>query len=129
MASLVLGVIDGIHSAGEGETVAEVAAKLEAEYGIMATFWEMYRDEVTKLLMEEFARCMRTDERFTGKRTMQKVKTMFVTYLDKEEHGIKTMAAMRGVRHRNKEVEFGPPRESFIDTGEYRGSFVGWIEG
>lgn len=128
MRTLSLGVVDGIHSAGEGQTVAEVAGKLEAEYGLMRTFWDMHQEEIVKLLLDEFARCVRTGEDFTGKRTMQKVKTMFVNYLDKEEHGIKTMAALRGVRHRNKEVEFGPPRESFIDTGDYRGSFVGWID-
>lgn len=128
MAALVLGVIDGIHSSGEGITVAQVAEQLEAEFGVMGAFWSIHEDEIRQLLLDEFMRCIRTDEDFTGKRTAQKIRTMFRTYLDKEEHGIKTRAAAMGVRHRNKEVEYGEPRESFIDTGDYRGSFVAWVE-
>jgi hypothetical protein len=54
----------------------------------------------------------------------------FRTYLDREEHGIKTLAARRGVSHLlpHPYSKNNPPRPSFIDTGLYRKSFRAWVE-
>lgn len=127
MATLILGVVDGTHSNGP-ITLGELAHILESEYSIFGTFWEQNAAKIMDLLLEEFARDTEYGRDFTGKSSMQKIKTMFTEYLDKEEHGIKTKAALLGISSRHKAGEIGTSRQSFIDSGDYRGSFIGWVE-
>lgn len=128
MSKLYLGVIDGAHASGEGVTVAEVARSLEKEYGVVGIFWKLHGNDVIDLLLDEFKRDIKYGRDFTGKESMQKVKTMFSEYLLAQEHGIHTKAALLGLSSRHKSGEIGKPRQSFIDTGDYKGSFVGWID-
>ena len=125
-------------SYGAGKDTAEVAQELEEEYKVVEIFWDIYGDTISENLtdaygdaiqavvdLSEFPKKVVSDE-FT-----QSIQEDFRGYLDHEEHGIKTMAAARGVSHLlpHPYSKNNPkPRPSFIDTGLYRSAFRAWVE-
>lgn len=132
MTSLVFGVLDGIHPNQDNgvKTVADVASELEGGYHLMETFFAMHKDSIIDAVLADAKRSAENGEEFTGKRMAQNVESEFRDYLDAEEHGIKTKAAMMGISHRHKSgfMPDGESRQSFIDTETYRGSFRAWID-
>ena len=121
-----------------GETTGDVASILEAEYGVMAFFWERHGQEIADLAVSSMAGAAETvmmggvqpDDLFVS--LYPKIEKMFRDFLDAMEMdgqpGVPTQAALEGVNHRLK-LKRGDPRPSFIDTGIYQASFKAWLEG
>ena len=123
---------------GEGKTSADVAKELEEKYNLVETFWGPVEDQVVELIEEAYIADIEAvlmeqkppKKKAFGDKLTKKIEEAFRRYLDREEHGIKTTAAARGVSHLLPQPysRKNPPRESFIDTGLYRASFRVWLE-
>jgi len=121
---------------GDGTNSAEVAKELEEKYALVDTFYLSVADELSDALEEVFGEAIETTmmskppKKIPTDQITKKIEEEFRTYLDHEEHGIKTTAAQRGVSHLLPQPysRKNPPRQSFIDTGLYRASFRAWIE-
>ena len=121
---------------GEGTTSAEVAKELEERYNLVDTFYLGVEDELSSALEEFYGEKIeaimmeKPPKKILGDELTSKVEEEFRKYLLKEEHGIHTLAARRGVSHLSPQPysRKNPPRPSFIDTGLYMKSFRAWIE-
>lgn len=121
---------------GEGKNSAEVAKELEERYELVDTFYlgieedlafaleEFYEEEIETIMMEKPPKKIPSDK------MTKKIEREFRQYLQKEEHGIHTLAAQRGVSHLLPQPysRKNRPRPSFIDTGLYMQSFRAWVE-
>jgi len=135
----VLGKGARIHKGyGAGKNTAEVAQELEEKYKLVETFWEAIEDTVVEKLedvyadmIEDVLMMQEPSKKAFGDEYTQMIQENFRTFLDKEEHGIKTAAAARGVSHllpQPYSKNNPKPRPSFIDTGLYRSAFRAWVE-
>ena len=121
---------------GDGTNSAEVAKELEEKYALVDTFYLGIQDELADALEEVFSESAeivmmgKPPKKIPSDLVTKKIEEEFRTYLDHEQHGIKTTAAQRGVSHLLPQPysRKNPPRQSFIDTGLYRASFRAWIE-
>jgi hypothetical protein len=122
---------------GAGKTSVDVAKELEEKYKLVETFWNLIEDATIEQLeeafvddVEEVMQMQALSKRGISDEFTDKIEDQFKRYLDQEEHGIKTLAASRGVSHLlpRPYSRSNPPRPSFIDTGLYRGSFRAWVE-
>lgn len=156
MATLVFGVIDvpyenaGTKPAkkpkrGKGSknpdptTTVQVATILEEKYGVMQSFYEARKNDITQHLIESAEGALETlfmggpvDDPFSE--AGQSIQADFRNFLMTAEieamgvPGVPTKAAQerRSLRFKAK---FGPnSRPSFIDTGTYELAFRGWVE-
>lgn len=122
---------------GGGQTTGEIAEILEAKYHIMETFAERHLPEIAGSLAESMAGALESlmmgapaSQSPFGEAT-DEIKAKFQKFLDDKEMdgatGVPTQAAKDGVNHRLK-LKRGPPRPSFIDTGQYQAHFQNWID-
>lgn len=96
------------------ETVFDVATDLEKGYDILHIFYRMYKDELKSIIIQEvkLAWKMGRDQEATNKAISKRIYNLWVMFVIREEHGIKTKAALR------------EGRQSFIDTGSYYKSMI-----
>lgn len=119
-----------------GQTTGQIAEILEAKYHIMETFAERHLPGIADSLAESMAGALKSimmgapASQLFGEAT-DEIKAKFQKFLDDKEMdgatGVPTQAAKDGVNHRLKRKR-GPPRSSFIDTGQYQTHFQDWID-
>lgn len=125
----------------QASTTADVAAILEAKYGIMETFFTLHEPEIADDLADSMAGAIENlmmgappqPQPWAG--AAEKIQARFKDFIDNEEMaglaGVPTKAALKGVTHRRKHpyAKGNPRRPSFVDTGLYEASFIAWAEG
>jgi hypothetical protein len=91
------------------ETVFKVATDLEEGYSIAHIFYRMYKDELKSIIIQEVKRAWKSgrDQEATNQVIAERIKNLWRQFIIREEHGIKTKAALR------------EGRQSFVDTGAY----------
>lgn len=122
-------------------TTGDVAEILEAKYGVMSVFFEMYAYQIAGALEEEIQGAL--ENLMMGAPSVKdplvgvtsKIKEWFSKFIMEEQveklgiPGVPTEAAKRGVSHRFKHpYARRPKRASFYDTGLYERSFSAEIE-
>jgi hypothetical protein len=149
MSKLVLGVdeVPYSHSANLGKTKTgktrvsttfEVAEILEEKYGVMAFFWNKYKEDLLPILeqnlADEFNAVMdgKTPGSDAFAASSNAIDARFQHFLDSKEMdhqvpGVPTAASLGGKSLRFKRKR-GPVRPSFIDTGLYESHFRSWVE-
>jgi hypothetical protein len=125
---------------GKGMTTGDVAAILEARYGVMKTFVDIHMPDITKALEKSVAGAIKNA--MVGAPTpvsiteqgMSTIQASFKNFLAQREmdfrvRGVPTAAALMGVSHRFKHpYARRASRPSFIDTGLYQSSFRAWVD-
>lgn len=87
-------------------SVFEVAEILERRYNLIEKFTTLYKEEIKKLLKQYYSKVKRAPK--TSKATLEgSIQSLWIDYLDKEEHGIETLASVK------------EERKSFIRKGHY----------
>lgn len=121
------------------QTTGDVATILEAKYHIMETFFDLHEEEIGAMFADSMAGVL--ESMVMGGpappnpflEVTSALQARFKEFLEREEMdgtgtpGVPTKAARMGVNHRLKRKR-GPPRPSFIDTGQYEAAFVAWVE-
>ncbi len=115
-------------------TTGDVAEILEAKYGIMQYFFDNHADAIAELVAQRVAgqlenMMMGAPPPTVDEVLLDKIMDMFKHFLDSEEMrgaGIPTAAAMKGASKRFKRRR-GPPRPSFIDSGQFQAAFAAWL--
>lgn len=140
---LVLGVKDVAYSDPDDKsitTTGEVAGLLEAQYGVMQTFYDLHKDEITediiKRLNSQLENMLQGSPHGRSHIRMEGVEHQFRTYLSKDEWqkttGRTIEAARLGmsVRFKNKRNTKNKrsARPAFIDSGLYRRAFRADLE-
>lgn len=140
MPTLRLGVVDFPHT-GVGKqplTTGELAEILENKYHIMAHFAEIHGDDIAKALEDGLEGVLTNmllggpppANAFDGGTSA--IDAMFRHFIAAKEMdalgypGIPTLASLQGVSSRFK-TRHGPPRPSFIDSGQYQAAFKSWV--
>lgn len=140
---LVLGVNNVAYSDPDDKsltTTGEVAGVLEAQYGVMQTFYDLHKNEIAEAIKQRMMG--QIESAITGSPHSRKnlrlegVARLFRTYLSQDEWqkstGRKIQAAQDGVSHRFKDVYNRQgkrgSRPAFIDSGLYRRSFRADLE-
>jgi len=126
---------------GAGETTTSVAARLEADYEVVETFYEQpnIQDYIVNLLEDALYDItevvMDTDQPPIVPipiKNINKIEDRFRRALARKEikgPGIPTGTAEAGVSHLYTDpYKKRAPRPSFIDTGMYQQSFRAWVE-
>lgn len=119
------------------QTTGDIAEILEAKYHIMETFAERHLPEIAEDLADNMAHALSAlmngdpaPQSLFGDVT-DEIKLKFQRFIDNKEMdgmpGVPTQAAKDGVNHRLKSKR-GPPRPSFLDTGQYQQHFQDWID-
>lgn len=119
------------------ETTGDVATWLENKYGIMQAFADRHLPEIADSLAGSMAGALESlmmgapaENNPFGTATSE-ITQKFKAFLDNREMdgatGVPTKAAQDGVNRRLK-IKKGPPRPSFIDTGEYQASATSWVD-
>jgi hypothetical protein len=143
MGALILGILDVAYSdasTGQPTTTGDVAEILEAQYGVMNTFFESRKEQIAGYLADSMANALQ--DALNGRATRssptygaeQQIEAEFRSFLDSNEMQIMTVAAAgvplsqaaaQGVNHRKKMPysKRNKPRPAFIDSGLYRASF------
>lgn len=141
MTTLNLGVID-LHYADAGadsHTTGDVAEILEAEYGVMETFWGKYGQEVGDEMAQAYVGAL---EALHAGHVMRDplgqvttgIERRFKQFLTNKEMdglrpGVPTQASLDGKSKRfKKQNKKRGPRPSFVDSGLYRSSFKTWFD-
>lgn len=121
-------------------TAKKVANILEAKYGIVDVFNEVYEEEITSLVHENFKQVAEKVLARKGETTRlmkdlmkpssKKIEQMFKQFLDMEEMnglvpGVPTKASHGKLRKRGRTIR---PYPSFERTGIYKASFRCWID-
>lgn len=121
-------------------TTLEVAKFLEADYGIMAFFYERHGDFIADAMADSYEKVVEalsmgappTIDPFgpAAQQIQSRFREMLMNReLDGQVAGVPTKAAQRGTSKRFKRAsKKRPERPSFIDTGLYEGSFRIWKE-
>lgn len=137
-ATLNVGVIDVPHL-DDQITTGDLAEILEAKYQLFGGFVE---DNLERIADEMAASLGRAVDDILGgapvqenpyAESMEWINAAFRHFLDSGEAekigmiGVPTGAALAGVNRRLK-LRKGPRRESFIDSGLLRASFIAWME-
>lgn len=93
----------------EDLTVSAVAKDLEDRYDILHIFYRMYKQKIKSAIIEEIKLSWKheSDQNIVNGQIAERIKNMWRMFLVREEHGIKTGAAI------------AEQRQSFIDTGAY----------
>jgi hypothetical protein len=117
-------------------TTGDVATWLENKYEVMATFYEMHREEITDIigrwyLAKHEAIAMGAPvESVDMQGFIDEIAVLFHRFIDTKEMdgraGIPTAASLKGINHRMKDRRT-PGRPSFRDTGAYEGAFRAWL--
>lgn len=120
------------------ETTGDVATWLENKYHVMEHFYRLHEQEIADDVLMSMAGSLETA--IMGGPTSNPlasaesaIDARFRKFLANKEldqlgyPGIPTRAALTGVSHRFKRKR-GPPRPSFIDTGQYQASFKAWVD-
>lgn len=101
-------------NAEDGETILDIANKLEQRYSILEKFVAIKQSELEGIIASEMALAIKHDY---GNDRMDaaingRIQTIWRAYLINEEHGMRTQAAeQRG-------------GSSFVDTGAYMGGMT-----
>lgn len=142
---IVLGVNDipygQSYGKDRGTTTGDVAGFLEDKYHVMEHFWELNQEGIEGAMVDAFSTSLasllkgnpetETSAFGAAEATMESMfKNMLaLKQLDELGYpGIPTAASLQGIQHRMQKVTKGPPRPSFIDTGQYEKSFVAEIK-
>jgi len=146
-----LGVIENPYESSR-KTTGDVAQILEAKYHIIATFVEVHKEDIQRILERSFVNAF--EEMALGLpprplpgSALQEIQTLMKRWLSTQEveqqgiKGVPTKAALEGISHRFKSglnrvtmkqfragVRRGARRPSFIDTGLYQASLKAWEE-
>lgn len=132
------------------QTTGDVAEILEAKYGLMETFFEVYEEKIVKLLTDSVAGALESflsgSQSWNGAHTAslqndpyaagaQQINELFKQFILSGEAerisipGTPTKAALRGVSHRKAHPYAKHERRpSFYDTGMYVDHFVSWVD-
>ena len=97
-----------------GDTVVDVANRLEQKYEVLAKFVALKKKELETIIASEMALAIKhgsTNEEMDAA-INGRIQTVWRSYLINEEHGIRTKAA---------EARAG---SSFVDTGTYMGGMT-----
>lgn len=160
---LILGVLDVAYSEPspyatkqgpqKETTTGYVAEILEKNYGVMATFFELYRDKIAGILADSVAASIQDlinggpikSPTFGGE---QKIESLFREFIYSNTMqkildaagqssgvggivgvgGVVSKAAQRGVSNRKmKPNAKRAPRPAFVDSGLYVASFRAWV--
>lgn len=132
-----LGVKDIPYEDG-GPTTGEVAQWLENRYSIMEFFFMVHENQIAEMMARDMASQLESimagapvSQNLMAE-SMSEIMNMFIQFIGDEEMngiwGIPTKRAMKGIRKRLKKMK-GPPRPSFMDTGNYTQSFTAWVDG
>jgi hypothetical protein len=142
---LSLGVLDVAYAdaSGSGATSTyDVAMILEANYGIMATFFELRKEKIAQILADGMASAIQDLVNGGPKRSPtfgaeQKIEALFREFIYSNELGNLykafsgsdiSAAAAAGVSHRKKHpYAKRDARPAFIDTGLFLSSFRAWL--
>ena len=100
--------------AEDGETILDVANRLEQRYNLLAKFVAIKQGDLELIIADEMAQAIKHDY---GNDRMDaaingRIQTIWRAYLINEEHGMRTQAA---------EKRGG---SSFVDTGAYMGGLT-----
>ena len=146
---LNLGVTVTNYAYGDrSRTTEDVARILERKYGVMSTFFQLYKGNIGAMLESSVAGAL--ESRLMGAPVQlapfeagcSKIETLFRQAIDAEAFngiitGVPTKAAQDGVRHsmknprktgKGKRKFKRPPRASFFDTGLYSRNFKAWVD-
>lgn len=122
------------------KNTGDVAAFLEARYGVMATFYRTHQAEIAQAIGQSLAGALESvrmgrvvDPWGSATQTIQQAFRDFINSREAERVGIPgtpTQAALRGVNHRLKHpyARRNARRPSFRDTGLYVASFRAWVD-
>ena len=97
----------------EGETIYDIAQRLEARYAVFRKFVELRKSDIERILVSEMVLGIKhnyTNE-YMDKQILGRVKQLWSVFIVNEEHGIRTKAA---------ETRGG---SSFVKTGAYKDNF------
>ncbi|MGC9271245.1 hypothetical protein [Acidiphilium sp.] len=137
---LQLGVENAAYSSKDAKgatTTWEVAEILEDKYHIMRVFYELNKEKIAGQMVDGMAKQIQTlaaggpIARTVLPGTMQKIRTDFVNFLNRDEWqkvtGIAIAAAEEGnsLRFKGKKTNARP---AFVDTGLYRQAFRAQIK-
>lgn len=94
-------------------TVFKLSKDLEDEYHIIELFWKIHQKQIKEIIFNAVKRNFYSKSNLGSEKMYQdisdKIIAMWRKYLRNEEHGIVTKASRKA----------NPPRQSFIDTGDY----------
>lgn len=92
-----------------GQTIADVARFIEADYDLLHIFYEMKKAEIKSIIIQEVKLAWKygRDQEIVNNIISDKIKSLYRQFMLRAEHGIKTKAAMDN------------NRQSFLDTGAY----------
>ena len=92
-----------------GQTIADVARFLEADYDILHIFYRMKKTEIKSIIVKEVKLAWKygRDQSMVNNLIAEQIKNIFREFMLKQGHGIVTQAAIK------------KGRQSFIDTGAY----------
>ena len=135
---ICLGVINQPYDYGnKSVTTHEVAEALEDEYKLFTHFYELHGDTIRREVGETLAFAIinhiKHGAPMTSDEQLGDTMRAFNIFLEGREmeglgvDGVPTQAALDGKNSRLK-IERGAPRESFIDGGLLKASFIAWIE-
>jgi len=145
MATLHLGVLDVAYSDASGNgatTTFQVAQILEANYHIMETFFELYKDKIAGFLADSVANAIQDlvngnahSPTFDAEQQIEALFRQFI-FSNQMSHIFQALsgaplsaAAEAGVSHRKKHpyAKANPSRPAFVDTGTFLASFKVWL--
>lgn len=85
----------GGNDESEQKTILEVARSIEKRYKLIEIFVSMYKDKFEKIIADEMARILKGKTVDAVKGTIQeKIKNDWRRFVQNQEHGIMTKAAM-----------------------------------
>lgn len=146
MRDLALGFLDTVHvpyEEGRPEighdflTNGALAEDLEARYRVVEIFFETQAEQISDTVLDVYAddinsggeKAARLKGSFSP--ALAKIQTDFVAFikaqrLDYLVRGVPTLSSVLGISH-VRQGNVGPPRPSFIDTGQYIAAFRAWM--
>lgn len=154
MTTLHLGVVDIPYGKKGAKTTGDVAAILEAKYGLFTAFVEMH-SKVIQFNIEQSLKGhvenmmmgapIKSAAGAAFAQGMADIEFDFRDAIDKQSYdgklpGVPTQAALMGIRHSLKSARarrqafvrggktVGGPRPSFFDTGLLSASFRAWVD-
>jgi hypothetical protein len=141
MPTLHIGVFDLPHLDPRHST-GDIAAFLEARYGLFSGFYEMHKAEIHNMIAQSYANAVVSVLRHGAPRTLNpygraisQIEHLFKQDIDMRRFdgrlpGVPTQASLEG---RSKRFKSGftrgrRARPSFLDTGILRGDIAVWVD-